>query len=101
MDEPRKKQVSRPNSGVFSRYYPEVNVARGIGLLFVILGHSFPDADVGISNYGVLWCRAYLYTFHMALFFSLSGFVSSNRLLEGNYSVAGEAKKKALRLLVP
>lgn len=67
----------------------------------MVLGHSFPDAGAGISNFGALWCRTYLYTFHMALFFFLSGFVSSNRLLEGNYSVAGETKKKALRLLVP
>lgn len=30
----------------------EVDIAKGIGILLVVIGHSIPDANIGIQN---LW----------------------------------------------
>lgn len=90
-----------PYSNDKKKYYYEVNIVRGIALLLVVLGHSFPDGDVGIKMLSANWIRSWLYTFHMGIFFVLSGFVMSNRLCSGTYKIGDELKKKALRLLLP
>lgn len=83
------------------KYYPEINVARGIAVLFVLLGHSFPDAQTGFTYKGCNWVFDFCYAFHMGLFFILSGFVSSAKLYENNYKIKDELIKKTKRLLVP
>jgi len=77
-------------------YYPEINIARSIALIFVILGHSFPDAGYPFSKLYTV-----CYSFHMGLFFILSGFVSARKLLSRNYKISTELKNKSIRLLVP
>ena len=64
-----------------SKRYTEVDIARGIGILFVVLGHSIKQTGVQAG-----WIRILtyiIYSFHMPLFFCLSGFVSA-RLLRMN-----------------
>ena len=29
---------------------PEIDIAKGIGILLVVLGHAVPDANTGIQN---------------------------------------------------
>lgn len=82
-------------------YFSEVTVARGVALILVILGHSFPDGDTGVQNFIGLWIRTWLYSFHMGVFFALSGFVMARRLYSGSYSLIDEVKKRAVRLLIP
>lgn len=85
------------------KIYNEITIARGIAVLLVLLGHSFPDAQTGITNpinrYLVLW----IYSFHMPLFFLLSGFVFENKYKTMN--TMGDRwvqiKSKCLRLLIP
>ncbi len=43
-----------------------IDIAKGIGIILVMLGHC-----VNIEG----WCHRYIYTFHMPLFFLLSGLV--------------------------
>lgn len=56
--------------------YKEWDIIRGIGVLLVILGHSFPDDTSGIwlreDFYGYL--KYFIYSFHMPLFVCMSGF---------------------------
>lgn len=83
------------------KYYPEINIARGIAVLFVLLGHSFPDAQTGFAYKECNWVFDFCYAFHMGLFFILSGFVSSARLYEADYKIKDEMIKKVKRLMVP
>lgn len=79
--------------------YTEVDIAKGVGIFFVVLGHSIKQTSVSAQ-----WIRllTYLiYSFHMPLFFCLSGFVSAkilrmNRRERGAYIIS-----RAKRLLIP
>ena len=68
-------------------------IAKGIGIILVVIGHFRPETS---PRY---WCEIIdvIYTFHMALFFSLSGYLCSF----ANYSYPTFLKKKAERLLFP
>lgn len=85
------------------KYFREINIARGLGVLFVLLGHSFPRSAIndfnGNSVYELIFNTCY--SFHMALFFFLAGFVAAQKLLHQDISLLTELKKKAKRLLVP
>lgn len=77
-------------------YYPEINIARGFALLFVTLGHSFPDAVGALGRiYNIC------YSFHMGLFFILSGFVIARKFISHDYKITDEIKNKSIRLLIP
>ncbi len=77
-------------------YYKEINIARAIAMIFVVLGHSFPDAAPPLSMINTV-----CYSFHMGLFVILSGFVSARRLLSRNYKIGEQLKSKFLRLMIP
>jgi fucose 4-O-acetylase-like acetyltransferase len=86
------------------KFYQEINIARGIGILLVVLGHSFPDAQLGIYN-NSFWYRYIfktIYSFHMPLFFMMSGFVSYKLIeLSTNKEEIIAVKNKFLRLMIP
>lgn len=63
-----------------------IDTAKGIGIILVVLGHFYLDLKF------VFW----LYSFHMALFFFLSGVTFSGK---GNY--LSFVKRKAKALLIP
>ena len=74
----------------------QIDIARGIAAICMILGHSFIVHPIDISN--VPWCHSmhmWIYSFHMELFFFLTGAVWSC------YSWKDYIKKKSLRILVP
>ncbi|MCC8081983.1 MAG: acyltransferase family protein, partial [Lachnospiraceae bacterium] len=74
----------------------EVDMLRGIAAVLMILGHSFIEYPVNISN--IPWCTAlghFIYTFHMELFFVLAGVVYSCK----NYKTF--IRRKAERIAVP
>lgn len=81
-------------------YYREVNIARGMAVLFVLLGHSFPDVQTGMSSQPAAWIVRCMYSFHMGLFFFLSGFVSAPKFYGGT-DLKEEMQKKVKRLLIP
>lgn len=59
-----------------STWFEEINIAKGIGIVLVLLGHAFPDTALGVKN---IWAKGIfdvIYSFHMPLFIFLSGFVA-------------------------
>jgi fucose 4-O-acetylase-like acetyltransferase len=81
-------------------HYTEIDIARGIGILFVVLGHAVKQTQVS-----AVWIRIVtyiVYSFHMPLFFLLSGFVAVRILRMQTF---GERLRyignRAVRLLVP
>ena len=63
-----------------------IDTAKGLGLLCVILGHL-----------GVPYLSTWIYTFHMPLFFFLSGIVFSGR----KYRFGEYLKRKMKSLVLP
>lgn len=72
-----------------------VSTARVIGILLVVLGHSYP---FGVQI-PVFWdqLRSFIYTFHMPLFILISGYLAGAK----PQSAGSYVKKRAKRLLVP
>ncbi len=70
-----------------------VLTAKGIGIILVVIGHFHPDAA---PEYWMKF-RDILYTFHMPLFFMLSGFLYKH----AKYSYPTLIKIKIRRLLYP
>lgn len=50
-----------------------IDIARGIGILLVVLGHTLAEANYHVQNSTVLFLGQLIYSFHMPLFFFLSG----------------------------
>lgn len=82
------------------KYYNEINIARGIGILLVVLGHALKQT--GVTDLAVNVLIEVIYSFHMPLFFVLSGFVSVKILA---YTKREEyvrfIRSRMLRLLLP
>ena len=79
--------------------YTEVDIARGIGILFVVLGHAIKQTEVSAG-----WIRALtyiIYSFHMPLFFCLSGFVSYRILTMDRSQRLTYIRSRAWKLLIP
>lgn len=89
------------DKNIRKEYYPEINIARGIAVLCVIFGHSFPDLGQEITNPLAHYLIDLVYSFHMGLFFFFAGFVSSRKLIGGEYILIHELKKKVWHLGIP
>jgi fucose 4-O-acetylase-like acetyltransferase len=50
-----------------------IDIARGIGIMLVVLGHTLAEANYHVQNSNVLFLGQLIYSFHMPLFFFLSG----------------------------
>jgi fucose 4-O-acetylase-like acetyltransferase len=50
-----------------------IDIARGIGIMLVVLGHTLAEANYHVQNSSVLFLGRLIYSFHMPLFFFLSG----------------------------
>ena len=82
------------------KHYTEIDIARGVGILAVVLGHAVKQTQVSAR-----WIRIVtysVYSFHMPLFFLLSGFVAVRILRMQTFTerlryIGG----RAVRLLVP
>lgn len=79
----------------------EINILRGIAFGLVLLGHSFPDAGFGYINSYTEFSREYIYSFHMPLFFIISGFCMEPLLSSQQIDIKSEVIKRSKRLLVP
>ena len=58
---------------MIKKYYKDMDIARGIGIFLVVLGHSFPDSQFNNSNF-YAYIYKLIYSFHMPFFFIISGF---------------------------
>lgn len=79
------------------KYYEKIDILRGFAIFLVILGHAVDPANIATSS--VMWCsqmHTYIYSFHMALFFAISGFCLFNIS-----SYLQFIKKKTRYILIP
>lgn len=87
-------------TGHAGKHYREIDICRGMGIILVVLGHSLKQTGVENAVFDVL--ISVIYSFHMPLFFFLSGFVSVRILrLSGRRARLGYVKERAFRLLLP
>lgn len=70
-----------------------IYIAKGIGIILVVVGHFYPKSS---PTYW-LEIRKLIYSFHMPLFFILSGYLYSH----GKYSYRDLIRNKTKRLLYP
>ena len=79
--------------------YIEIDILRGIAIFLVVLGHSVIVYPVNLHD--VVWCKALhdlIYSFHMGLFFAISGWCYNYDKEKGYLHYLG---KKIRRLLIP
>lgn len=81
------------------KYYDEITIAKGLGILLVVLGHAIKQ--IGAEDAVSSLILQVIYSFHMPLFFVLSGFVSVKILSYRKEQYIGFIKKRACRLLIP
>lgn len=90
--------------GGTSKRLTYIDIAKGIGIVLVVVGHCIPDATspTGISVPAYRWLHDVIYSFHMPLFFFLAGFmVSRQKMLARAQKPLDLVRKRILRLLVP
>ncbi|GKX66103.1 acyltransferase family protein [Inconstantimicrobium mannanitabidum] len=82
--------------------YKELDTLKGIGILLVLLGHSFIVYPINVIDHNQTsqLIHAYIYSFHMPLFFIISGFLY-NVARTKQQSYKDFAVNKAKRLLIP
>lgn len=81
-----------------------LDIAKGIGIILVVLGHCIPDASMpgGPSDKFLSIMFKLIYSFHMPLFFFIAGIFSLpklNSLID--FNIIDFIKKRFLRLMVP
>ena len=86
------------------QHFDWIDVAKGMAILLVVIGHSFPDASAvgGVKNDYIRVLRDVIYQFHMPLLFFISGMLTGRALLLETLSDKCKyVKDRAKRLLVP
>lgn len=79
-----------------NKRYKELDLVKGIGILFVCLGHTFNISGLEWDNV-VTYLYRTTYSFHMPLFFFISGFLSNNdRNIELKKFYIGKLKRLAV-----
>ena len=79
-----------------------IDMARGIGIILVVLGHILSPWDKPFNGNDVL--RDYIYSFHMALFFIISGVLIYNAVSGKELTIEylkGKILSLTKKLLVP
>lgn len=78
----------------------QIDIVKGIAIILVVIGHSIPDAMAvgGIANPYVRLLHSIIYSFHMPLFFIISGYFLKTDHMEG---IGQLIWKKFNRLMVP
>lgn len=82
-----------------NKRYREIDIMRGIAIILVLLGHAIIIYPINIKD-SFKWCNYLynlIYSFHMPLFFMISGFCF--KYIKGEY--ISYLKRKIYRLLVP
>ena len=67
-----KKRLGRDSHGICENRILWVDAARGIGMMLVVLGHAISDTTMDNPLLSRLFY--FIYSFHMPLFFFISGY---------------------------
>lgn len=78
-----------------------MDIAKGIAIILVVIGHAIPDASTrnGIASPSLKIIFDLIYSFHMPLFFLISGYFVNTLIAKED--VYTSIKKKFQRLMVP
>lgn len=98
-----EQETLSPRGGT-SKRLTYIDIAKGIGIFLVVVGHCIPDATsaTGIAIPAYRWLHDVIYSFHMPLFFFLAGFmVSRQKMLDRAQKPLDLVRKRVSRLLVP
>ena len=79
--------------------FDEIDIAKGIGILFVVFGHALKQIEV--DSQVIQDMLLIIHSFHMPLFFALSGFVSVKIFRLKSKDKPDHIKDRAIRLLTP
>lgn len=80
---------------------PWISCLQTVGILLVVLGHSLPIDTVSQNPAALVFIRNIAYSFHMALFFCISGFLFISSTHQKNLSYFQFLLQKSKRLLIP
>lgn len=86
------------------QHFEWIDYAKGIAILLVVIGHSFPDASMegGVRNIFLRGLHDVIYQFHMPLMFFISGMLSGKILrLASLGDRVVYLRDRFLRLMVP
>lgn len=75
-----------------------LDVAKGIGIILVVIGHVMSPVMSGHSV--IEWLYSVIYTFHMPLFFFISGYVAK-KLVTKPVDKTELLKQRLFRLIIP
>lgn len=82
----------------------EIDLAKGFAIILAVIGHAFPDAVKGFWIAGedsvAASLEAFIYSFHMPLFFMCSGFLLFPKLIGGG-KISCQIKSRFKRLMIP
>lgn len=81
-------------------YYDWIDVAKGIGIILVVIGHSFRD-NMRIESVFCEYIYQIIYAFHMPFFFAISGLTFYQSFTKNNVNKKNLFIKKVKRLVVP
>lgn len=81
-----------------------IDIAKGIAIILVVIGHCIPDAasSTGISVTEYRWLHDIIYSFHMPLFFFLSGYmIVRENMVKSGKRPSDVIKNRWNRLIIP
>ena len=77
-------------------HYDEIDIYKGIAILFIVLGHSFCSFPVDFSTTNLRYVQIFILSFHLNIFFVCSGILFSTKQPWKVF-----IQKKSFRLLLP
>ncbi len=88
---------TRCESGESMQREKYIDVAKGIGILLVVYGHVINSGS--LESLSVV--SQVIYSFHMPLFFFVTGYLLGLRKYDGGFSLSKQLKKVGLTLFLP
>ena len=85
------------------KYFEEIDIIKGIAILLVVIGHSFPDEEIGWNIVGknsfAYYFTQWIYSFHMPIFYISAGFLFIPKLQK--MRIGANLLKRFNRLMIP
>lgn len=93
--------VMKTKNSKKDKYYFEFDLLKGLAIIFVIIGHSLSSYSPGIENSISSFVFYLMYSFHMPLFFMISGFLFTKNISNSFKQKWNVVKNKFVRLFIP
>lgn len=97
--------ISANENNQVKNHYIFFDIAKGIGIILVVIGHCIPDATAqgGISSPFFKALHDIIYSFHMPLFFFIAGYFTGDNTgtIMNLCDKAERLRKRVNRLIIP